>query len=329
MLTNFKLLYLLITIPVLVLSFNSLSNKFNKLSINPKENAILITGCDSGFGLELSLQLHNIGYKVISACLNESSVTELKDKVSLATRCDVTKATDIDDLAIATENYCKSNNIVLWAVINNAGIAPIGYTDWMNIELFRKVIEINYIGCVAIVKAFLPLLKRTRNSRIINISSLAGKISGPSFGLYSASKFALEAFSKALRAELKPWGIKVANINPGFMRTPMVLGSKDLAVAHFKQSPIEIQNQYQIEDLIEGSNSILAITEDPSVVINRIIDLITESNPSFNNYPGKLAQSFRWVVFIPDLIFELVENLQQATNVKPTNETIEKIQGKQ
>lgn len=73
----------------------------------------------------------------------------------------------------------------MWAVVNNAGIAPMGYMDWLSMEAIRKVMDVNYFGAISVIKAMLPQLKRVKGSRIINISSVAGYSTGPGLGAYS------------------------------------------------------------------------------------------------------------------------------------------------
>lgn len=110
------------------------------------------------------------------------------------------------------------NPCILWAVVNNAGIAVVGCIDWMSMDIISKMMNVNYLGMVSITKAFLPLLKQTKYSRIINISSMAGIVTSPRMAAYSASKHAVEGFSNVLRLELLPWNIFVCNINPSYMK---------------------------------------------------------------------------------------------------------------
>lgn len=158
-------------------------------TVVPEENIILITGCDSGFGALASIELTSCGYNVVSACLTEEGKNRLEGKVSLSILCDVTNESDVLRLAVATEDLAAKKKIHLWAVINNAGIARFGLIDWLDLSEIKKVMDVNYIGAVSVIKATLPQLKKTRDSRIINISSLAGICGGtPFFGAYAASK---------------------------------------------------------------------------------------------------------------------------------------------
>jgi NAD(P)-dependent dehydrogenase (short-subunit alcohol dehydrogenase family) len=87
------------------------------------------------------------------------------------------------------------------------GIGLGGYMDWLPLRVYRQVLEVNFFGIVAITQAFLQHLKKTRGSRVINLSSMAGLFGGPGFGPYSASKHAVEGLAKSLKEELRPWGV--------------------------------------------------------------------------------------------------------------------------
>ena len=189
-----------------------------KVTINPKEYAVVITGCDSGFGERCSRRLQEMGFHTIAICLSPEGVERLTGAVSLPLRGDVTAECDIANIVTELEKYLKLHDIQLWGVVCNAGIGNAGAVDWISSHTFRKVIEVNFFGVVNVTKALLPFLKKTRNGRIVNISSVAGFLSAPMMAAYDASKHAVEGYAKALRAEMKPWNLYVSNINPGFMR---------------------------------------------------------------------------------------------------------------
>jgi len=156
-----------------------------KTKVAKKESVVVITGCDSGFGYLTSLKLVDLGYIVVSAFLNKDSIPKLQGKVALTIVCDVTNKKDIENLAKTLEGYLRTNKYKLWAIVNNAGIAPFGSLDWMDMEYFRKAMDVNYFGSIAVLKSLLPFLKVVKYSRVINISSVAGVIGAPGFGPYS------------------------------------------------------------------------------------------------------------------------------------------------
>jgi NAD(P)-dependent dehydrogenase (short-subunit alcohol dehydrogenase family) len=108
----------------------------------------------------------------------------------------------------------------LHGLVNNAGIAVGGPLEFLPIAQLRRQLEINVVGQIAVTQAFLSLL-RAGTGRVVNMSSVSGLLATPFIGPYSASKFALEALSDALRGELTPWGIRVITIQPGAIATPI------------------------------------------------------------------------------------------------------------
>jgi len=186
--------------------------------INPIEQVVVITGCDSGFGEMAAVQLAKLKFHVIAGCLTTKGCDNLKGKVALALQCDVTKDENIAQFVAETGAYCKTNGCKVWAVVNNAGIGPGGCMDWYSMAMYRRLLEVNLFGLIAVTKAFLPLLKRNPGARYINLSSLAGIVGGSKMSAYCASKHAVEGFAKCLRVEMQPWGLHMVNINPGFMK---------------------------------------------------------------------------------------------------------------
>jgi NAD(P)-dependent dehydrogenase (short-subunit alcohol dehydrogenase family) len=267
----------------------------------PGKSIVVITGCDSGFGASTSIELTARGYRVVSGCLTQAGADALSGKVSLAMVCDVTKDVDVNKLAVATAKLAAEEDLRLWAVVNNAGVAPLGYVDWMSMDYFQKAMDVNYFGLVRTTKALLPLLKKTKNSRIINISSVAGLGGGPSFGPYSASKHAVEGLSKCLRQELRPWGIKVCNVNPAFMKTPMVTEAGGPAHRAFMEAPDHVRRQYpEAEASMQRMNDTVAVLgEDPAIVVRQISRLVESRNPALVNWTGVQAAFLRIFLALP------------------------------
>ena len=124
----------------------------------------------------------------------------------------------------------------LAGLVNNAGIGVMGPLEFVPIDRLRLQLEVNLIGHVAVTQACLPLLRKA-TGRIVNISSLAGRMSMPMLGPYSASKYAIEAVSDALRQELAPWKMHVACIEPALINTPILAGSQQAAEMAFVAIP--------------------------------------------------------------------------------------------
>lgn len=115
----------------------------------------------------------------------------------------------------------------LWAIVNNAGIGYPGPIEWQPVEEMKKTLEVNLWGMVNITKAFLPLLKRTKG-RVVNVASSSGRLSAPFAAAYCISKFGVEAFSDALRNEMKHFGVTVHIIEPGIFKTAITDAEKNI-----------------------------------------------------------------------------------------------------
>ena len=165
--------------------------------------SVLITGTSSGIGRETARYLAERGFRVFAGARKKEAGNILID------------VTDPDSVASAASAItAEVGGRGLAGLVNNAGIAVSGPLEFVPIADFQRQFEVNVTGQLRVIQAMLPLLRVARG-RIVNISSIAGRSAMPIMGPYSASKYALEAMSDALRLELRPWGIEVALIEPG------------------------------------------------------------------------------------------------------------------
>ncbi|XP_035205438.1 D-beta-hydroxybutyrate dehydrogenase, mitochondrial-like [Stegodyphus dumicola] len=182
--------------------------------INPFRKAVLITGCDSGFGFSIAKRLNKAGFQVFAACLSplQGGGKELNDLPNL--HCLKMDVTELDDINLAYEfvlEHLDQNE--LWAVINNAGIGNASPIEIVTMSSIEEVVNVNLLGMIRVTKTFLPLLRKS-NGRVINIASIAGRLVMPGFVPYSVSKHALIAFSDGLRLEVQKFGVSVVTIEP-------------------------------------------------------------------------------------------------------------------
>ncbi|CAF1214507.1 unnamed protein product, partial [Adineta ricciae] len=187
-------------------------------NVDPKGKYVLISGCDTGFGNGLAIELDKQGYNVLAGVYSPDSVTTLTSQLSTKAtvfQLDITKKESIE----SAYELVAAKTKTLHALVNNAGVSTGGHVDWITTESMRRIMDINFFGHVDMTKTFLPLLIARRGSRVINICSIAGFISPPSGSAYCASKYALESFSDCLRREMFSWGLHVSIIEPGIMRT--------------------------------------------------------------------------------------------------------------
>ncbi|WP_298895723.1 SDR family oxidoreductase [uncultured Psychroserpens sp.] len=183
----------------------------------------LITGSSNGFGYLSTLTLARKGYNVWATMRDTHGKNKAKkeelENIALEENIAITVA-ELDVTSDKSTNDLVDRILIeeengLDVLVNNAGIMYVGITEAYSIEQAQEQFDTNFFGVIRASKAFLPLLKNSSDGLIINISSLAGRLVFPYFGIYCASKFALEAYSQALKYELKPLGVDVSIIEPG------------------------------------------------------------------------------------------------------------------
>jgi len=180
----------------------------------------VVTGCDSGFGLECTQKLSAMGWGVIAGCFTDTGITELKKLKGVSpVKLDVTDQKSVDTFAEEVNKICQGKG--LDGLINNAGMAPTGYVEWAPLEDLQKAMDINVYGQIRMTKALLPLIRKAKG-RVINVSSICGRLAFAGAPWYSCTKFAVEGWTDSLRRELRPFGCHVSLVEPGFFRTNMV-----------------------------------------------------------------------------------------------------------
>ncbi|KAL1775139.1 11-cis retinol dehydrogenase [Sigmodon hispidus] len=186
----------------------------------PASNAfIFITGCDSGFGRLLALQLDQKGFQVLASCLTPSGAEDLRQMASSRLHTillDITDPQNVQQVAKWVKTHVGETG--LFGLVNNAGVAGIiGPTPWLTQDDYQRVLNVNTLGPIGVTLALLPLLQQARG-RVVNITSVLGRLAANGGG-YCVSKFGLEAFSDSLRRDIAPFGVQVSIVEPGFFRT--------------------------------------------------------------------------------------------------------------
>jgi NAD(P)-dependent dehydrogenase (short-subunit alcohol dehydrogenase family) len=181
----------------------------------------VVTGASTGIGEACALRLARGGWRVFAGVRKKDDANRLREHgldglepIEL----DVTDAQQIESARERVERAVGAEG--LGGVVNNAGIAVGGPQEYLDVAEFRRQFEVNVFGAIAVTHAFMPALRRG-TGRIVNIGSLGGRVANPFMAPYSASKFALEAITDALRIELRPWGLHASIIEPGAVRTPI------------------------------------------------------------------------------------------------------------
>lgn len=203
---------------------------------------IVITGASTGIGFSTAKALINKGYRVFGSVRKEADAQRLKQELGKNFEplyFDVTDEAAVKKEAARLEQMIGNEGLV--ALVNNAGIAVIGPMMHLPLDEMRKQLEVNVIGLLCTTQAFLPLLGAKKNcphapGRVLNISSVAGKVSNPFMGAYAASKHAVEAISNALRIELQLYGIDVVVIGPGVVKTPIWEKGEEVNMEQYKET---------------------------------------------------------------------------------------------
>jgi NAD(P)-dependent dehydrogenase (short-subunit alcohol dehydrogenase family) len=181
--------------------------------------AVVVTGASTGIGEATALQLHKAGFRVFAGVRKPEDGDRLRAAgVTVIQPFDVTKAEDVEAAVKSVEEALDGTP--LRGIVNNAGIGIGGPLEALDLDDFRRTIEVNTTSQLAVTKAFLPLLRRSKG-RIVNMSSIGGRVAQPFAGPYITSKYALEAVTDVLRVELLEWGIDVIAIEPGTIATPI------------------------------------------------------------------------------------------------------------
>jgi len=239
--------------------------------------------------------------------LLDASVKSLSERASsnlVAFKCDITKQEDINE---AVKIVSASSPSGLWALINNAGIALVGPIEWLPMEYYRKVMDVNFFGHVAVTAAFLPQIKKTRG-RIVNISSVAGLFSAPEMAPYNASKYALEGYSDTLRREMCQWGVDVVLVEPSFMRTAIITNSTGSIAKAWNALPKLTQDAYGDEYFAATQSSISRLREAAlplQTVVDQLVIITRSKFPAPRYHIGRGATFIMLVAACPTFVSDL------------------------
>lgn len=184
---------------------------------------VLVTGTSTGIGFATALELGRAGHTVYAAMRNPGRAPQLGEvaaKEKLPVKVMVMDVDSDSSVAGAVKSiHAEGGQIDI--LVNNAGIAMFGAVEELPLERFRAIMETNYFGALRCIQAVLPKMRQRKSGCIINVSSVAGRVSNSPLSAYTASKCALEALSEALAQEVRPFNIRVAIVEPGIIDTPM------------------------------------------------------------------------------------------------------------
>eukprot|EP01084_Bolivina_argentea_P239347 402309_1 len=303
--------------------------QFKIIPQNTSNKAILITGCGSGIGETLAFELNKLGFIVIATCRRKESVENIylsnKSFVSNGSKSfvlDISNKENILNTKKEIKSFLKANNLILWGIVNNAGITYATPFEFHSYDVIKKVFDINLNGTINICHQFLPLIygrtvqlkgyKSANGGRIVNISSVAGKYPFINASIYSTAKRGVSFFTKILRMEISPrFGIYCSCIEAGAFKTKMTTVNAykkdwDNSIMDIKQNRKDdgIEQHYKVDAEMSmvmkqhEEQKDLAYYDDLTVVTDDIIHALTARNPQPVYDPG--------VMFLMKIMFGII-----------------------
>ena len=246
---------------------------------------VLITGCSSGIGLATAVALARAGHQVCATMRNPSRASALKELIEKEKLPVSTTVLDVDSDESVRDAVAviRAKAGYIDTLVNNAGIERSGSVEETPVSDFKTCMETNYFGNLRCIKACLPDMKQRRRGCIINVSSVAGRLSSSPMTPYTASKWALEALSEGLAQEVKPYNIRVALVEPGIISTPMADRIADAPsqseYPHVRRFPLMFQ-------------AALATHRGPEIVAEKIREIIEGGTWQLRHPVGPDAQPF-------------------------------------
>lgn len=183
--------------------------------------AVLVTGASTGIGEACARRLDALGFRVFAGVRRDADAQPLWRDASprlVPVRLEVTDPASV--AAAVGKVRAAVGEAGLAGLVNNAGIVVVAPVECLPLDELRRQLEVNVVGVVAVTQAALPLLRAARG-RVVNVGSISGRVASPFLGAYSASKFALEALTDALRLEVRSFGVEVSIVEPGAIATPI------------------------------------------------------------------------------------------------------------
>ena len=248
------------------------------------QKTMVITGCSSGFGRQLAVAMARRGDRVYATMratqgTNAAVAGALRDMAAgegidlRVLELDVTLDASVDAAAAAVIAESGAPDVV----VNNAGVMYIGFTEGFSTPEFANQLDVNVLGVHRVCRAFLPAMRQRGQGLVINISSIAGRLAVPFFGVYHASKWALEGYSMALRGELACTGVDLVVVEPGPFETELFGQSPRPADADGRiptYPGVAHQALTQLEAAFEGMFTDPGTPTDPALFVEQVSTLI-------------------------------------------------------
>lgn len=257
--------------------------------IESKKTAV-VTGASSGIGRETVGRLAGRGFSVIAAARRLDRLEELKSRFGdvVPMQVDLSREEDVErfcgDLARLPEPVS--------ILVNNAGYSIRGAVEDVPPDAVRRVFQVNVFALIRVTQACLPGMRKARKGRIVNLSSMVGKFPFPMSGIYAATKHAVEAVTDALRIEVRPFGIHVVAIRPGFTATEFNEAATRMTGDLTARTDPDYKPLYQTSGAAIGKLFVNATVPGPEVIADLIMEAVESDSPRTAYSGGFLSEEF-------------------------------------
>ena len=250
---------------------------------------ILITGASSGIGKDTALNLIKEGHIVYGAARRISKMKDIVEAGGYSIKMDILNNEDVDKAVDRVISEHKRIDVL----VNNAGYGLWGAVETISIDEAKRQFDVNIFGLAYLTKKVIPLMRNQKSGKIINMSSMGGKVYTPFGAWYHATKYALEGWSDCLRIELKSFGINVILIEPGVIKTEFQDVMMDSTVERSIGTPYE----KKLKALEKATQEMYArgIGSPPSVITKLIIKAINSPNPKRRYVGGLFAKPMLFI----------------------------------
>lgn len=249
-----------------------------------EKKVILVTGASSGIGFNAALKLASHGHTVYAAARRTELMEPLKESGIRVLRMDVT---DEQSMAEGVGTLLKEQGRID-ALVNNAGFGFFGAVESVPLEEARRQLEVNVFGLARLCQMVIPAMRAQHSGRIVNISSIAGRMVFLMGGWYHVSKYSVEALSDAMRMELRPFGIEVSMVEPGPIRTNWGIIAADHLRDSTRGTPYGETGSRWAQTMRWGYEG--RMFEGPEVITKAIVRAIESRRPRARYLAGRFAR---------------------------------------
>lgn len=250
------------------------------------QKLVVVTGASTGMGASAARELARRGFHVLAGVRRDRDADAIRSAGIEPVILDITEPGQVAALVARIADDPRP----LHALVNNAGIQVNGPVEALPMTQWREVFEVNLFGHIAVTQALLPALLRSKG-RVVNISSVGGKVAMATYGAYAGAKFALEAVSDSLRREVGPLGLRVVVVEPGGVRTEMA--ARGVATANHLAARMTPEQEERYGSLVRANNELMAtgtasgLTADAAALV--IAKAVTVRRPRTRYTAGRDA----------------------------------------